>query len=147
MKIISENRKAYHDYEIVEKLEVGIVLVGSEIKSIRNGKTNLKDAYVILKNDELFVVGMHISTYEKTSAFAPDPVRTRKLLAHREEIEKLDRKVKVKGFSLVPLKLYLENNQAKLEIGLGKGKHDYEKREALREKQTAREIMRELKNN
>ena len=147
MKLISENRKAYHDYAIDETLETGIVLVGSEIKSVRNGKVNLKDSYCIIKNGELFLLGAHISTYEKTSSFAPDPFRTRKLLAHKEQIQKIDRKIKVKGFSLVPLKIYIENGLAKLEIGLAKGKKEYEKRETLREKEAKREIERSLKNH
>lgn len=146
MKTITENRKALHDYEIDEKLEVGLVLVGSEIKSVRQGKVNLKDSYVLIKNGELFLMGAHISTYEKTSSFVPDPFRTRKLLAHKEEIEKLDRKVKVKGYSLVPLNIYLVKGRAKLTIGLGKGRKEYQKREVLREREVDRELERNWKN-
>ena len=145
MKLIAENRKALHDFSVEERLEVGLVLSGSEIKSVRASKVNLKDSYVLIKNGELFLVGAHISTYEKTSSFVVDPIRTRKLLAHKEEIEKLDRKVKVKGFSLVPLKIYIKDGKAKLEIALAKGKREFEKRDALREKVTKREIDREMK--
>lgn len=147
MKIVAENRKAWHDFSVEEKLEVGLVLAGSEIKSVRAGRVNLKDSYVLLKNGELFLVGAHISTYEKTTSFAEDPVRTRKLLAHKQEIEKLERKVKVKGYSLVPLKMYLLNSRAKLEIGLAKGKREYEKRESIKERDAKREIDRVLKSN
>ena len=145
MKLIAENRKALHDFSVEERLEVGLVLSGSEIKSVRASKVNLKDSYVLIKNGELFLVGAHISTYEKTSSFVVDPIRTRKLLAHKEEIEKFDRKVKVKGFSLVPLKIYIKDGKAKLEIALAKGKREFEKRDALREKVTKREIDREMK--
>jgi SsrA-binding protein len=145
MKLVAENRKAYHDYEIDEKMEAGIVLVGSEIKSIRNGRINLKDSYCIIKNGELFLLGAHISTYDKTSSFAPDPTRTRKLLMHRSEIDKLERKTKVKGFSLVPLKVYIENGLAKIEIGVAKGKKEYEKRNAIKDREVKREIQRSLK--
>ena len=147
MKLITENRKAYHDYTIDEKLETGISLVGSEIKSIKQGRINLKDAYCIIKNGELFLLGAHISTFEKTSSFAPDQLRTRKLLAHKAEILKLERKTKIKGYSLVPLSVYIVNGKAKLEIGVAKGKREYEKRDAIKERESRREIERSLKEN
>ena len=147
MKLIAENKKAYHDYEITEKLEAGIVLAGSEIKSIRMGKINLKDSYCLIKNGELFLLGAHISTYEKTSSFAPDPTRTRKLLVHKAELGKLERKTKIKGFSLVPLRVYLERGLAKIEIGIAKGKREFEKRDAIKNREIKREIERSLKEN
>ena len=147
MKLVTENRKAYHDYEIDERLEAGIALVGSEIKSIRNGRINLKDAYCIIKNGELFLLGAHISTYDKTSSFAPDPIRTRKLLVHKSELVKLERKTKIKGFSLVPLKVYIEKGLAKIEIGVAKGKKEYEKRNSIKDREIKREIERSLKEN
>ena len=145
MKIIAENRKALHDFSIEQKFEVGMVLSGSEIKSIKLGKANLKDSYVIVKNGELFLVGMHISTYDKTSNFILDQQRTRKLLAHHSEIEKLKRMVDIKGYSVVPLKLYLKSGLAKLEIAVAKGKLQFQKKQMLKDRQIQREINRIMK--
>ncbi len=145
MKIVSENRKAYHDYQIEDTLEAGIVLVGSEVKSIRKGKLNLKDSYVRILNNEAFLVGAHISTFDKTSAFIPDETRTRKLLLSRNEIDRLSKKVVTKSYTLVPLKAYFSGNYVKLEIGLAKGKKEFEKKEVIQKKDLQREIDREVR--
>lgn len=145
MKIITENKKALHDYFIEDKFEAGIVLTGSEIKSIRQGKMNLKDGYVQIKNGEVFLIGAHISQYEKSSSFVVDQTRTRKLLLNASEIDKLDRKVKEKSYTIVPLKVYLSNNFAKIEIGLAKGKKLFEKKQAIKERDVKREISRQVR--
>jgi len=146
MKIIAENRKAYHDYFIEDKFECGIVLSGSEVKSARNSKMNLRDSYVTIKNGEVFLINAHISTYDKTSSFAPDETRTRKLLLHKTEIAKLDRKVKEKGFTLIPIKAYFSNQVLKLEVGLAKGKQLFDKKHDKMKKDSERETERELKS-
>jgi len=145
-KLISKNPVAYHNYSIDDTLEAGIVLSGTEIKSIRSGKVNLKDAYVNIKNGEAFVYGMHISPYEHGNIFNKDPLRTRKLLLNRREINKLLGYVSQKGLSLVPTKLYFKGNFVKLEIGIGKGKKLYDKREDIAKKDAERKIQRTLKN-
>ena len=147
MKQIIENRKAFFDFLIDEKLEVGIVLSGSEIKSIRLGKVNLNDAYIIIKNDEMFLVGAYIATYEKTSNFVLDQTRTRKLLAHKNQIKKFSRLTKTKNYVIVPLNLYLKDGLAKLEIGLGKPKKLYDKRQTLKERDLKRDLERVMKHN
>ena len=121
-KLIAKNPTAYHNYEIIDKIESGIVLYGTEIKSIRSGKVNLKDSYAIIKNSEVYVYGMHISPYEHGNIFNRDPLRTKKLLLNRREINKLIGLTKQKGYSLVPIKLYFKGNFVKLELGIGKGK-------------------------
>lgn len=141
-KVLAQNKKAYHDYFIEETYEAGIVLQGTEIKSIRAGRTNLKDSYAQIKNGEVFLIGMHISPYEQGNRFNHDPERTRKLLLHKKEISKLLGETKVAGYSLVPLKLYLKNGFAKVLIGLAKGKKNYDKREALKQKEAKREVER-----
>ena len=141
------NRKANYDYQILETIETGIVLTGTEIKSIRNGSANLKDSYAIIKNDEVYILNMHISHYEEGNIFNHDETRTRKLLLHKKEILKLNEKVKLQGLTLVPLKLYFKKNKAKLLIGLAKGKKTYDKREAMKKRDSLLEIKRELKNN
>ena len=140
------NKKARYDYEIFEKYEAGIVLTGNEIKSIRKGSCNLKDSYVIIKNNEVFILGMHISNYKEGSITNLDETRTRKLLLNRSEINKLQGKVEIKGYTIIPVKLYLKNNIAKLEIAVAKGKHTYDKKEAIKRRDTERESARELKN-
>ena len=145
-KIVSKNPVAYHNYSIDDTLEAGIVLTGTEIKSIRSGKVNLKDTYVNIKNGEAFVYGMHISPYEHGNIFNKDPLRTRKLLLHRREINKLLGYISQKGLSLVPTKLYFKGNFVKLEIGIGKGKKLYDKREDIAKKDAERKIQRTLKN-
>ncbi len=145
-KLIAKNPVAYHNYSISNTLEAGIVLTGTEIKSIRAGKVNLKDSYINIKNSEAYIYGMHISPYEHGNIFNKDPLRTRKLLLNRREINKLIGAINQKGFSIVPIKLYFNNNFVKLEIGIGKGKKLYDKREDMAKKDANRKIQRTLKN-
>ena len=145
-KLIAKNPVAYHNYSIDDTLEAGIVLTGTEIKSIRSGKVNLKDTYVNIKNGEAFVYGMHINPYEHGNIFNKDPLRTRKLLLNKREINKLLGYISQKGLSLVPTKLYFKGNFVKLEIGIGKGKKLYDKREDMAKKDAERKIQRTLKN-
>lgn len=140
------NRKAHFDYEIIDTFETGIVLTGTEIKSIRLGKANLKDSYGIIKNGELFLLNMHINTYESGNRFNHEETRTRKLLMHKKEIIKLNSKLELEGFTLVPLKLYFKKNIAKILLGLVKGKKVYDKKEAIKERDLLRESQKELKN-
>lgn len=128
------NRKAKFDYFIYDTYECGIVLKGSEIKSIRDGKANLKDSYAIIKNDELFILNMHISKYENSSIFNHDETRTRKLLASKKEIYKMRDKINIEGYTLIPLKLYFNRGLAKITIGVCKGKKNYDKKEAIKER-------------
>ena len=145
VKTIAQNKKAYHDYFVDEKFEVGISLVGTEVKSIRQGNINLKDSYCKINNGEIFVVGMHISPYEKGNIFNKDPLRDRKLLLHRSEIDKLLGMIKQKGLTLVPTEIYIKNGRAKLGLAVARGKKLYDKREATAAKEAAREIDRRLK--
>ena len=145
-KLIAKNPVAYHNYTINDTLEAGIVLTGTEIKSIRAGKVNLKDAYVNIKNSEAFIYGMHISPYEHGNIFNKDPLRTRKLLLSKREINKLLGLTTQKGMTLVPIKLYFKNSFVKLELGIGKGKKLYDKREDIAKKDAERKIHRTLKN-
>jgi SsrA-binding protein len=138
------NRKARFDYEIFDTLEAGIVLTGNEIKSIRKGSANLKDTYIQIKNGEAFIINMHITNYDK-AVFKEEETRTRKLLLNKDEILKLNDKVSIKGFTIVPLKLYFKNGKAKLEIGVAKGKHTYDKKESLKQKDIKRETDKALK--
>ncbi len=144
-KMIAKNPVARHNYTITDTLEAGIVLTGTEIKSIRNGKVNLKDTYVNIKNGEAFLYGMHIAPYEFGNIFNPDPMRNRKLLLHKREIFKLAGMVKEKSVSLVPIQLYFEGNKVKVEIGIGKGKKLYDKRQDMAKKDAQRKIQRALK--
>ena len=139
------NRKVNFDYEIIDTFETGIVLTGTEIKSIRLGKCNLKDSYAIIKNNEMFILNMHISQYEQGNRFNHDETRTRKLLMHKKEILKLRDKLEIEGFTLVPIKLYFKGSKAKLLIGLAKGKKNYDKRESIKKKDIERQIAKELK--
>lgn len=141
------NRKAKFDYEIFDKYEAGIVLTGTEIKSIRKGNANLKDSYVILKNNELFLLNMFISHYKEGNIFNHDETRSRKLLLHKKEINKIKEKVSIKGFTIVPLKLYFKKGYAKIEIGIAKGKHTYDKKEAIKERDIKRETQKIIKRN
>ena len=145
-KIIAKNPIAYYNYTINDKLEAGIVLSGTEIKSIRQGKVNLKDSYVNIKNGEAYIYGMHISPYEHGNIFNKDPLRTRKLLLTKREINKLIGYINQKGMSLVPIQLYFKNNFVKLELGIRKGKKLYDKREDMAKKDAERKIQRILKN-
>lgn len=146
-KIISKNPTARHNYTIIDTIEAGIVLSGTEIKSIRNGKVNLKDTYVNIKDSEAYIYGMHISPYEHGNIFNKDPLRNRKLLLHKREILKLLDMVKQKGLSLIPISLYFSRNKVKVEIGIGKGKKLYDKREEIAKKDAQMKINRALKNN
>ncbi len=145
-RVITQNRKAWHDYFVDEKYEAGIALYGTEVKSIRGGAVNLKDSYCSFKNGELFVVGMHVSPYEKGNIFNREPLRDRKLLMHKKEIMKLCGLVTQKGYTLVPLSLYFSGKNVKVEIGLCRGKKLYDKRDAAAEKQAAREMDRRMKD-
>ena len=145
-KIIAQNKKAYHDYFVDEKYEAGIALFGTEVKSIRNGSVNLKDAYCSVKDGELYVIGMHISPYEKGNIFNREPRRDRKLLMHKREIMKLHGITTQKGLTLVPLSLYFSGKNVKVEVGLCRGKKLYDKRDSLAEKQTNREIDRRMRD-
>ena len=146
LKTIADNRKARHDYFILESYEAGIELTGTEVKSIRDGGLNLKDSWISIDNGELFIKQMHISPYEKGNIFNKDPLRTRKLLLHRYEINKLIGQQKVKGYTIMPLKVYIKDGLVKMEIGLAKGKKLYDKREDIAKKDMKREMERDLKN-
>ncbi len=143
--IIAKNPNAYHNYNILDTLETGIVLFGTEIKSIRQGKVNLKDSYAIIKNGEVYVMGMNISPYENGNIFNKDPLRNKKLLLNRSEINKLIGLTKQKGYSLIPISLYFKKNLVKLELGIGKGKKLYDKRQDLAKKDAQRQIEINLK--
>ena len=145
IKLISNNKKAYHDFFIEEKFEAGIELYGTEIKSVRMGNVNLKDSWISIKNLEAFVMGMHISPYKKCNIFNKDPLRIRKLLLHKKEILKLFSKVAQDGYSIVPLSVYLKGSKAKMEIALAKGKKLYDKRDDAAKKSAKRDIERAVK--
>ncbi len=140
--LIATNRKARHDYTILDTYEAGLVLKGTEVKSLRNGKATLTDGYAMLKNGELWLVGMHISPYEQGSYSNVDPIRSRKLLLHKTEIRKLAGKMQQKGLALVPLKMYFKNNVAKILIGLAQGKKSYDKRADIAEREIKRDLRR-----
>lgn len=146
-KTIAQNKKARHDYFIEQTFEAGIVLSGTEVKSIRQGKVTIKDSYAIIKNGEVFIFGMHVSPYEQGNIFNKDPLRDRKLLLHKYEINKLIGSIQQKGMSLVPIELYFRNGKVKLELGLGKGKKLFDKREDLAKKDALREIDRRIKES
>lgn len=139
------NRKANYDYLITDTFEAGLVLTGTEIKSVRNGKVNIKDSYAIIKNDEIYLLNTHISIYEEGNIFNHDEIRTRKLLMHKKEILKLRDKVNMEGYTLIPLKIYFVKSKAKVLIGLAKGKKNYDKRETIKERDTLREMQRNYK--
>lgn len=145
-KLIAKNPTAFHNYNIDDKLEAGIVLSGTEIKSIRSGKANLKDSYAIIKNGEVYIVGMHISPYEHGNIFNKDPLRDRKLLLNKREINKLIGLTKQKGSSLVPLNMYFKGSLVKIELGVGKGKKLYDKREDIAKKDAERRIRQQMSN-
>lgn len=141
-----KNKKASFDYFIEEEIECGIVLKGTEIKSIRNGQANIKDCYAIVKNNEVFLLNMYIAKYNDASIFNHDERRTRKLLLNKKEILKLRDKVEISGYTLVPIKLYFKGNRAKILLGVCKGKKNYDKRESIKEKDVKRDIEKALKN-
>ena len=139
------NRQASHNYFIYDTYEAGIALTGTEIKSIRNGKCNIKDSYAIIKNNEVYLLNAHISQYEQGNIFNHEETRTRKLLLHKKEILKLNNKITLEGYTLIPLKIYFKNGLAKVSLGVCKGKHTYDKKESLKEKDIARELAKENK--
>ncbi len=147
VKVIAENKKAYHDYFIEDTYEAGIALSGTEVKSIRLGKVNLKDSHIHISKGEMFVIGMHISPYEKGNIFNKDPLRTRKLLMHRAEIDKLYGKFKIDGLTLIPTKIYLKNGLVKIAVALARGKNLHDKRETAAIKEMNRNIERAIKND
>ncbi len=145
-KVVCKNKKAYHDYHIDQTMEAGIVLTGSEVKSLRAGRANLKDGHALVKGGEVFLYNVHISPYAFTTHVSPDPLRVRKLLLHRREIKKLIGKLHEKGIALIPLKIYfIDSGKAKVELGLARGKKLYDKRASLKEKQSHRDIERDLR--
>ena len=145
VKTIAQNKKAYHEYFILEKIEAGVELFGTEVKSVRQGNVNLKDSFCIVKNGEMFVSGMHISPYEKGNIFNRDPMRAKKLLLHKREIMRLHAKIKQDGLTVVPLSVYLKDALVKVEIGLAKGKKLYDKREDAARRDAGREMDRTIK--
>lgn len=144
-KLIANNKKAYHDYFIEEKYEAGICLVGTEVKSLRMGRCSVKESFIGIEDDEVYIYQMHISPYEKGNIFNKDPLRTRKLLLHRYEINKLIGKQKQKGYTLVPLQVYFKDGNVKIEIGLARGKKLYDKRDDIAKKDIKREAERDFK--
>ena len=145
-KLIANNKKVYHDYFIEDTYEAGIVLHGTEVKSLRMGKCSIKESFLRIENGEMMIYGMHISPYEKGNIFNKDPLRTRKLLLHKSEIMKLVGKTKEKGFTIVPIEVYFKDGRAKMLIGLAKGKKLYDKREDIAKRDMKREAEREFKN-
>lgn len=143
---IAQNRKAWHDYFIEETYEAGIALVGTEVKSIRAGNINLKDSYADIKDGEIFLFNVHVSPYEKGNIFNKDPLRTRKLLMHRIEIARLNGYIRQKGYTLVPLKVYLVRNRIKVELGIARGKKLYDKRESIMKRDAERDVERAFKD-
>ena len=146
VKILAKNKRARHDYHVVDSIEVGVVLKGTEVKSVRLGKVQLVDSYVRVEDEELFLLAAHISPYEQGNRFNVDPRRRRKLLAHKTEIHRLHRQVLEKGMALIPLAIYLKRGRVKLEVGVCRGKKTYDKRYTLRERDADREVERELKH-
>ena len=144
MKLVANNKKAYHDYFIDEKYEAGLVLHGTEVKSLRLGKCSVKEAFVRIENSEVWIYGMHISPYEKGNIFNRDPLRPKKLLMHKDEIRKLTGKISEKGFTIVPLQVYFKDGRAKIEIGLARGKKLYDKRQDIAKKDQRREAEKEF---
>lgn len=144
-KMIANNKKAYHDYFILENFEAGISLAGTEVKSLRMGKCSIKESFIRIENGEMFIYGMHISPYEKGNIFNKDPLRVRKLLLHKAEINKMLGKMKEKGIAIIPLKVYFKGSLVKVEIGLAKGKKLYDKRQDIAKKDQQREASREFK--
>lgn len=145
IKVVADNRKARHDYFIEETYEAGLALTGTEVKSLRLGRANLRDSYAAVQGGEIYLYSVHISAYEQGNRFNVDPVRTRRLLMHRSEILKLHQKTREKGYTLVPLRLYFRHGRAKVELGLAKGKHLYDKRDEIARRDTEREIDRAMR--
>ena len=145
MKLVANNKKAYHDYFIEEKYEAGLVLHGTEVKSLRMGKCSIKEAFIRIEKEEVYIYGMHISPYEKGNIFNKDPLRVKKLLLHKQQIRKLIGNSAEKGYTIVPLQVYFRDGRAKIEIGLAKGKKLYDKRQDIAKKDQKREAEKELK--
>ena len=146
MKVVATNRKARHDYHILDTYEAGVVLTGSEIKSVRAGRVNLRDSYVAVREGELWLLNCHIAPYDQASRLNHEPRRERKLLMHRRQIDRLARDVQEPGHTVVPLRVYLKNNRAKVEIALARGKRQYDKRQAIAKRETERQIRRVMKD-
>lgn len=142
-----QNRKAKFDYEIIDTYETGIVLTGTEIKSIRQGKANLKDSYCVIRDNQIYIINMHISAYDYGNIFNHEETRTRKLLMHKKEIKKIKNSLELNGFTVIPLKLYFKGSLAKILIGVAKGKHTYDKREAIKKRDQERELKKYIKKN
>jgi SsrA-binding protein len=147
IKIVCDNRKAFHNYSIEEKMEAGMVLTGTEVKSLRAGTANLRDAYAVLKSGELFLINSHINPYAQGNIANHDPLRTRKLLLKREELSKLWGKLEIKGYSLIPLKIYFKNGIAKVELGIGTGKKSHDKRASIKERDAKRDMAKITKQS
>lgn len=147
IRIVCQNKKAFHDYEILETFEAGMVLLGTEVKSLRQGKANLKDSYAKIRNDEVYLYGLHISAYTHATFDNHEPERVRKLLLHSSEIQRLFGKTQEKGLALIPLKIYFNKSKAKVELGLARGKKLYDKRESIKRKEETREMERLRKRN
>lgn len=145
IRLIANNKKAFHDYFIDDTYEAGVELFGTEVKSLRNGKCSIKEAFIRIEKGEVYVYGMHVSPYEKGNIFNKDPLRVKKLLLHRYEIQKLEGKIAQKGYTLVPLKVYFKGSLVKVEVGLARGKKLYDKRQDIAEKDQKREAQREFK--
>lgn len=146
MKVVTQNKKAFHDYFILDTYEAGIELKGTEIKSVRKGSVNLKDSFIRMKNNEAFIENMHIAPYEQGNIFNHEPLRTRKLLLHKKQIKKLQKEVKENGLTIVPTKLYFNTSKLKVEIALARGKKLYDKRQDLKAKDAKRDVERAMKN-
>ena len=146
IKVVAQNKKARHDYFIEQTLEAGIVLSGTEVKSVRQGKSNLKESYTVIENGQAYILGMHISPYEQGNIFNKDPLRDRKLLLHKSEINKLTGFIQQKGLTIIPLQMYFKNGFVKVELGVARGKKLYDKREDIAERDVKREIERRLKD-
>jgi SsrA-binding protein len=145
IKVIATNRKARYEYHISDSVEAGIALVGTEVKSIRAGNVNFQDSFAMVKDGELLLMSLHISPFDKGNIFNHDPVRVRKLLVHKKEIRRLAESVNEKGYTLIPLRIYLKGRRVKIEIGVAKGKKTYDKREAIKERDVKRELQRQYK--
>lgn len=147
IKVVSTNRKAYHDYSIEDTIEAGLVLIGSEIKSIRAGRVNLRDSYAVIDDDgEVWLRGAHIAPYDPASRFGHEPRRSRKLLLHKRQIARLTNRIQEKGYTLIPLRMYLCDNRAKVELALARGKRQYDKRAAIAKREDERRVRRALRN-
>ena len=146
IRLIANNKKAFHDYFIEDTYEAGIALAGTEVKSLRSGKCSIKESVIRVENGEVYIYGMHISPYEKGNIFNKDPLRPKKLLLHKNQINKLTGELTIKGYTLVPLQVYLKEGKVKMEIGLGKGKKNFDKRDSIAKKDQIRDAQKEFKN-